>query len=183
MLKKAWFVAALMVCAPVVLYAQDAAKPQANVHQPSGADPTKSPSVSAPVSEVTHKSPMEVVEAAKIGTIHNPYTGKPDMIEAGKKAFSGAGCPGCHGGGGGGGMCPSLKNEIWVYGSDDDTLFRLITLGSQGLQAKGYVRIGMENIVGPMPPFGGIIKDDDELFKVMAFIRSIYSGSKDRTNW
>jgi hypothetical protein len=31
---------------------------------------------------------------------------------------------------GGGGMGPLLTNQVWVYGSDDDTLFRLISLGS-----------------------------------------------------
>lgn len=171
------------VCAAALAALSTFALADTNVHQPSQADPTKSPSVSAPVTKVTNKSPLEVVEANKIGTIHNPYTGNPEMIAAGKKVFFGSGCNGCHGGGGGGGMCPSIKNEIWVYGSDDDTLFRLIALGSMGLQAKGYVRKGMENVVGPMPPFGGILKSDDEEFKLLAFIRSLYSGSKDRVNW
>ena len=48
-----------------------------------------------------------------------------------------AGCNGCHGGGGGGGMCPPLTNDTWVYGRDDDTLFRLITLGTDDLQKQG----------------------------------------------
>jgi mono/diheme cytochrome c family protein len=37
-----------------------------------------------------------------------------------------AGCNGCHGGGGGGGMAVPLTNPVWIYGDDDDTLFRLI---------------------------------------------------------
>ena len=45
-----------------------------------------------------------------------------------------AGCNGCHGGGGGGGMCLPLTNETWVYGPDDDTLFRLVALGSAELK-------------------------------------------------
>jgi mono/diheme cytochrome c family protein len=161
------------------------AAPQAavNVHQPSLADPTKSPSLSAPVSKVTGQSPLQVVADAKIGTLHNPYTGQADKIAEGKKVFTGSSCNGCHGGGGGGGICPSIKNETWVYGSDDDTLFRLITLGSMGLQGVGYQRIGLESVVAPMPPFGGILKSDDEVFKVIAYIRSLYSGSKDRVNW
>ncbi|MDR3463540.1 MAG: c-type cytochrome [Beijerinckiaceae bacterium] len=162
--------------------ANEAAGP-ANVHQPSLADPTKSPSVSAPVSPVTGKAPTDVAADAPKGTIHNPYTGQADKIAAGKLAFQGNSCNGCHGGGGGGGICPSIKNDTWVYGSDDDTLFRLITLGSAGLQGMGYQRIGMENVVAPMPPFGSIIKSDDELFKIMAFIRSLYSGGASRINW
>ncbi len=86
------------------------------------------------------------------------------------------GCSGCHGGGGGGGMCPPLINDVWVYGGDDDTLFRLVTLGSIALQQRGYMRIGQENVVGPMPPFGGIIKNADDLWKIFAFVRSRNDG-------
>ena len=39
-------------------------------------------------------------------------------------------CSSCHGGGGGGGMAAPLTNPIWIYGKDDDTLFRLIVLGT-----------------------------------------------------
>jgi len=67
-----------------------------------------------------------------------------------------AGCNGCHGGTGGGGMGPPLTNPVWVYGSDDDTLFRLISLGSDELKKQGYTRKGSENVVGPMPPMGGV---------------------------
>lgn len=163
--------------------ASSEAQGPANVHQPSLADPVKSPSVSAPVSAVTGKPPTEIVGDAPRGTIHNPYTGQADKIAAGRLAFQGNSCNGCHGGGGGGGICPSIKNDIWVYGSDDDTLFRLITLGSAGLQGMGYQRIGLEGVVAPMPPFGSIIKSDDELFKIMAFIRSLYTGGASRINW
>ena len=51
-----------------------------------------------------------------------------------------AGCNGCHGGGGGG-MCPPLTNDVWLYGAGDDTLFRLVTLGSDELQKQGYKRV------------------------------------------
>lgn len=179
-MKKVLFLAAAICLTPFSLLADTA---PANVHQPSASDMSKSPSVSAPVSKVTGKDPLQVVADAKIGTIHNPYTGNPAMIAEGRKVFFGAGCNGCHGGGGGGGICPSIKNETWVYGSDDDTLFRLIALGSTGLQGTGYIRIGMESVVAPMPPFGGILKSDDEEFKLLAFVRSLYTGSKDRVNW
>ena len=175
---KPWLLAALIVSAPVVAMAD------ANIPQPSTANHyQKSPNMKEPVTKITNKPPMEVEASAKIGTLHNPYTGNAQMIAEGKKVFSGAGCPGCHGAGGGGGICPSLKNEIWVYGSDDDTLFRLITLGSDGLQKKGYVRKGMENVVAPMPPFGGILKNDDEVFKAIAYIHSLYDGQKERIDW
>jgi hypothetical protein len=63
-----------------------------------------------------------------------------------------------------------------VYGGDDDTLFRLVTLGSDELQKLGYTRIGRENVVGPMPPMGAIVKSADDLWKILAFVRSNYSG-------
>ena len=67
------------------------------------------------------------------------------------------GCNGCHGGGGGGGMAAPLTNPVWIYGDDDDTLFRLIALGTSKLSPAnafgklGYRRKGSENVVGPMP--------------------------------
>ena len=61
-------------------------------------------------------------------------------------------------------------------GGDDDTLFRLVTLGSDELQKDGYSRIGSENVVGPMPPMGAIIKSSDDLWKILTFVRSKYHG-------
>jgi len=87
-----------------------------------------------------------------------------------------AGCNGCHGRGGGG-MGPPLTNAVWIYGQDDDTLFRLIALGSDELQAQGYTRKGSENVVGPMPPFGNIVKSNDDMWKIIAWMRSVSSGS------
>ena len=88
-----------------------------------------------------------------------------------------AGCNGCHGGGGGGGMGPPLTNQVWIYGKDDDTLFRVIALGSDELKKQGYARKGSENVVGPMPPFGAIVKSDDDMWKIIAWIRSVNPSS------
>jgi hypothetical protein len=74
-------------------------------------------------------------------------------------------------------MCPPLTNDTWVYGSDDDTLFRLVSLGSDELQKQGYTRVKHEVVVGPMPPFGGILKTSDQLWKIIAFIRSVNPSS------
>ena len=38
-------------------------------------------------------------------------------------------------------MCPPLTNDVWIYGRDDDTLFRLITLGTDGLQLDAFQRL------------------------------------------
>jgi mono/diheme cytochrome c family protein len=121
--------------------------------------------------------PTQLVNATPKGQLKNPYTDYEAVAEAGHKQFLHYGCNGCHGGTGGGGMCPLLTNPIWVYGADDDTLFRLVTLGSDTLQKQGYARKGQELVVGPMPPFGGIIKTSDDLWKIIAWIRSINPDS------
>lgn len=123
--------------------------------------------------------PLELVESTPKGELKNPYNADIAAIaEEGHHRYLSAGCNGCHGGGGGGGMCPPLTNDTWVYGPDDDTLFRLITLGSDGLKAAGYHRVKQEVVVGPMPPFGGIIKTSDDLWRIIAFIRSVNPGSE-----
>jgi mono/diheme cytochrome c family protein len=122
--------------------------------------------------------PLDLVKKTEKGQLKNPYNDKIKAIaDEGHKKFLSLGCNGCHGGGGGGGMCPPLTNDTWVYGADDDTLFRLITLGSDELQKQGYKRVRHEVVTGPMPPFGQIIKTSDDLWKVIAFIRSVNPNS------
>jgi mono/diheme cytochrome c family protein len=127
--------------------------------------------------------PIERAESTEQGTLKNPYTDDAEAITAGKKLFLSYSCNGCHGGTGGGGMGPPLSNEVWVYGSDDDTLFRLVAYGSDELQHKGYSRKSREGVVGPMPPQGEIIDSDDELWKILAFVRTVYKGDPKRRNW
>lgn len=121
--------------------------------------------------------PADLVTNTAKGKLVNPYKDtQADVVAQGAKLLQNYACSGCHGGGGGGGMCPALTNDTWVYGGDDDTLFRLVTLGSDELQKQGYTRKGRENVVGPMPPFAAIIKSSDDLWKIFAFVRSRYSG-------
>jgi mono/diheme cytochrome c family protein len=128
--------------------------------------------------------PLDLIKATPKGGLVNPYRDQltdPGKLAAigdeGHKKYLSYSCNGCHGGGGGGGMCPPLTNDTWVYSPDDDTLFRLIALGSDGLKQAGYSRVKTEVVVGPMPPFGGIIKTSDELWKVISFIRSVNTNS------
>jgi mono/diheme cytochrome c family protein len=122
--------------------------------------------------------PAELVASTPKGELKNPYDDNIAAIaEEGHHRYLSAGCNGCHGGGGGGGMCPPLTNDTWVYGAGDDTLFRLITLGSDGLTKDGYARVKHEVVVGPMPPFGAIIKTSDDLWRIIAFIRSVNPSS------
>jgi hypothetical protein len=122
--------------------------------------------------------PLELVASTPKGELKNPYNADIAAIaEEGHHRYLSAGCNGCHGGGGGGGMCPPLTNDTWVYGSDDDTLFRLIALGSDGLTKAGYTRVKHEVVTGPMPAFGSVIKTSDDLWRIIAFIRSVNPSS------
>jgi len=131
--------------------------------------------------DFTKVTPIDLVKQTSKGKIKDPYKDtQADIVAQGETLFGSYSCSACHGATGGGGMCPPVTNDIWVYGGDDDTLFRLVTLGSDQLQGAGYSRIGQENIVAPMPPFGAIVKNADDLFKIIAFIRAHYDG--DATN-
>lgn len=124
-------------------------------------------------------NPTKTAEAAEKGALKSPYQDDYESVaEEGHKKFMAAGCNGCHGGTGGGGMGPPLSNPVWVYGNDGDTLFRLIALGTTGLQDQGYSRKGSENVVGPMPPHGNIVKSNDDMWKIIAWIWSINPPDK-----
>ena len=127
------------------------------------------------------KKPGEAVSATEKGQLKNPHAGDKQAADAGHKLFMSAGCNGCHGGTGGGGMGPPLTNTVWVYGNDDDTLFQLIALGSDDLAKAGYKRKGTESVVGPMPPFKDIVKSDDDLWKIVTWIKSL-GASKGASN-
>jgi mono/diheme cytochrome c family protein len=123
------------------------------------------------------RSPLTVAQTSKVGTLVNPYQAKEDahdqaLADEGHKLFGNFGCPGCHGFGGGGGMCPPITNGVWIYGDKDDTLFRLIALGSADLQKQGFSRQAVENIVAPMPSMGGVITSADDLWKIIAWIKT-----------
>jgi len=123
-------------------------------------------------------TPVQRADATAKGELKNPYSDSDTAaVDAGQKLYMSYACSGCHGGTGGGGMCPALTNDIWVYGGDDDTLFRLIAYGSDALQSKGYSRKAAENVVGAMPPMGQIVKTDEDLWHILAFVRSNYHGA------
>ena len=119
--------------------------------------------------------PTELVKQVPPGGIHSPYDWKqlakedPDLV----KQFRLPGCNECHGGTGGGGMCPALTQGVWFWGNTDDIMFRLVTLGSAELEKQGFTRYQYGSVHAPMPPMGMTIKTADQLFKIIAFIRSI----------
>ena len=99
----------------------------------------------------------------------NPYTGDPEAIKEGRGVYFLYSCNACHGGTGGGGMAGAspLFDDQWNFGSDDETLFKLI---------KGQ-------IPNQIMPAVGKNMTDDEIWKVFAWIRSIYKGDPSLINW
>ena len=97
----------------------------------------------------------------------NPFTGDADMAAEGRTLYFQVGCQGCHGGGGGGGMATSVIDDAWSFGSDDEVLFRLI---------KGEIP------EQTMPTVYSVL-EDDEVWKILAFIRSVYAGDPGRIDW
>jgi cytochrome c(L) len=106
-------------------------------------------------------------EAAKPKKL-NPYTGNPQAIKEGRTLYLQFGCSGCHGVGGGGGMGPALLDDEWKFGSDDETMFKLI---------KG------ELPQQTMPAVFGQELKDDEVWKILAYVRSLYQGDPSRIDW
>ncbi|MBR2535671.1 MAG: c-type cytochrome [Hyphomicrobium sp.] len=116
---------------------------------------------------------LERVKATAKGELKNPISISPEIIDEGKTLYQQKTCSACHGADGRGIHCPSVVNDAWVYGGDDDTLFRLIALGSEDLGKGGYSRGDKEIIAGPMPGFGEAIQDETDLWKIIAYIRSV----------
>lgn len=125
-------------------------------------------------------TPVGRVQAMEKGKLKNPLSSTPEIVEEGKALYQAKTCGACHGSNGSGIHCPSLKNDAWVYGSDDDTIFRLVTLGSEKLLSKGYSRGDKEQVAGPMPGFGEAITDEQDLWKIIAYIRSLQPSAADK---
>ena len=119
-----------------------------------------------PNAEAAPPSPAAVDPAPATRRL-NPFTGNADMAAEGRTLYFQVGCQGCHGGGGGGGMATSVIDDAWVFGSDDAALFRLI---------KG------EMPDQTMPTVYSVL-EDDEVWQILAFIRSVYAGDPDRIDW
>lgn len=109
----------------------------------------------------------------------NPFTGDSAAAKAGRELYFRVGCQGCHGGGGGGGICPAVINPDWVYGSDDQTLHDLIKKGGVALGKPKLGEIKFRN--ASMPGFPQL--SDEEIWQLLAYVRSRYKGSPESRNW
>lgn len=97
----------------------------------------------------------------------NPYTGDPAAIEQGRKLWRKTGCYSCHGGVAEGGVGPSLIDDDWVYVPTDKTLYKTIAQGRSGTVMVGWSKE----------------LDRDQIWKVIAYIRSLYKGDPDKIIW
>jgi mono/diheme cytochrome c family protein len=109
-----------------------------------------------------HPGPATAQDAKK-----NPFTGNPEAINEGRAIYLQRGCSGCHGVGGGGGMALPLIDDSWKFGSSDEVLFKLI---------KGDIAEStMPKVFGDMEP--------DQIWKMIAYIRSLYAGDPSKVDW
>jgi cytochrome c peroxidase len=97
----------------------------------------------------------------------NPFAGDPEAAKEGRKLFLANGCSGCHGVMGGGGMGKPLLDDTWIWGSDDETLYKLIK--------------------GQLPeqtmPRTWVALPDEQVWKLLAYVRSLYKGDPALINW
>jgi cytochrome c oxidase cbb3-type subunit 3 len=91
----------------------------------------------------------------------SPVSGDETALNAGRIYFLRYNCAGCHGDHGGGGMGPSLRDQEWIYGSDEDDIFDSIAEG----RAHG------------MPAWGTKVPDDI-IWKLVAYVRSLRTGEE-----
>jgi mono/diheme cytochrome c family protein len=90
-----------------------------------------------------------------------------DVVE-GRHIYLTYGCVGCHGVNGGGGMGKPILDDQWIFGSDDATLFKLI---------RGEIpKQTMPNTIGKA-------LTDDQVRKVIIYVRFIYQGDKSKIAW
>jgi cytochrome c(L) len=96
----------------------------------------------------------------------NPYTGNATAIAEGQELYKNLNCYGCHGMRGGGGMGPNLTDETWQTGDGSDS------------NLLAQIRDGR----GQMPPFKSVVSDD-QAWKLIAFVRSLYKGDPAKVKW
>ena len=111
---------------------------------------------------------FDTAEAKQFGaTGKNPYIGKPEAIEKGKKLFQMYSCTQCHGANAQGQTGPSLHGPNFKYAKDatNKGMFETIWHGTNGgMGAKGV------GLMSPDDPTAGL--KPDEVLKIQAWIRS-----------
>lgn len=108
-------------------------------------------------------------EAVKqfLQTGKNPYNGNKDAVEQGHSLYLSA-CSGCHGHEAEGKLGPGLADDYWTYprAGTDVGLFEILFGGAQGMMGPQYVNL-----------------NNDEMLKIMAWMRSLYKGDPAKAEW
>ena len=97
----------------------------------------------------------------------NPYAGNAEAIAEGKRLWADAGCYACHGAEAQGAVGPDLTDDEWRYRPTDRTVFNAIARGRSGT-----VMVAWSDTLS-----------DDEIWKIVAWIRSLYRGDPDKIVW
>ena len=111
-------------------------------------------------------SPRAFAQQNGSAPMKNPYTGNAAAIAEGQELYKKMNCYGCHGMQGGGGMGPSLIDEAWKTGDGSDR------------NLLDQIRNGK----GQMPPYKTMV-NDDQAWKLISFIRSLYKGDPKKITW
>lgn len=118
--------------------------------------------------EEAKAEPSAKVAAAAKPASGNPFANSVDAVIEGRNLYLKYGCSACHGMGGGGGMGKPVIDDEWKFGSDDPTLFKLV---------RGEIpQQTMPNAIGKS-------LTDDEVWKVLLYVRSVYQGDPTKINW
>lgn len=97
----------------------------------------------------------------------NPYNTDKEAITEGESLYM-TGCSGCHGHEAEGKLGPGLADDYWTYPSiaTDKGLFEILFGGAKGMMGPQYVNF-----------------NTDEMLKIMAWVRSIYTGKPKKAKW
>ena len=112
------------------------------------------------------EQPSETDQTAAGPAKLNPYTGNPEAITEGEELYKMLNCYSCHGLRGGGGMGPDLTDEEWKEGTGSDT------------RVMSQVMTGRNK----MPGYDGVITEE-EAWKVIAYVRTLYKGDPSTIEW
>jgi hypothetical protein len=144
--------------------AQEPTQPSTTPEAPAA--PAPPPSLALPPGVACNNTPAAASNPGNPKKL-NPCMGIPEVLPEGRTIWMATGCPGCHGMGGGG-MCPSVMDDQWKFGGDDETVYKLI---------KG-IYPGQT-----MPAVFGLLLKDEQIWKIIAWIRSIYKGDSSLIVW
>ncbi len=97
----------------------------------------------------------------------NPYNGNKEAVEQGHSLYL-TGCSGCHGHDAEGKLGPGLADDYWTYprALSDVGLFEILFGGAQGMMGPQYTNMS-----------------NDDLLKIMSWIRSLYTGDPAKAEW